>query len=120
MAATKANLDGWEDKGFGKDPAVRIAPKGGIPMYRCWGGTSTEWGSGYFSAEKPYSVVEAELRFNIIDWYNTIHFITSFRLKEGFRYFIGPVAHGARDICMPAMQIFVEPNIGYKGRNYRS
>lgn len=83
-------------------------------MYRCWGGTSSEWGTGYFSATKPVSVVDAELRYNIVDWDNAVRFVTSFRLKNGFRYYIGPVAHGPRDLSIPAMQIYVEAPLNIK------
>lgn len=110
----RAALDCWKDKGFGEEPEPKTAPEGGVMMYRCWGGSSTEWGTGYFSATKPASVVDAEMRYNIVDRGNAVYFVTSFRLKEGFRYVIGPVAHGPRDIFTPAVQIYVAPPLPIK------
>ncbi len=94
--------------GFASTPELKIAPKGGLLMYRAWGASNTEWGSGYFSLEKPTSVLDAELRFNIADWGNGIHFITTFRLKERFPYYVGPVAHGEHDLSRPATQIYLK------------
>jgi hypothetical protein len=74
----------WSSKGFASKPERRISPRGGLLIYRAWGSSSTEWGSGYFSLEKPASVLDAELRFNIADWGNGVHFVSTFRLKEGF------------------------------------
>jgi len=54
-----------QSKGFALAPERRTAPRGGLLMYRAWGAGSREWGSGYFSVEKPASVLDAELRFNI-------------------------------------------------------
>ena len=88
-------------------------------LFRCWGDRvagvgSSEWGSGYFSIEKPASVLEAELRFNIVDWDNGVHFVSSFRLKAGFPYWIGPVAHGKLDMSLPGTQVFVEGPLNVK------
>lgn len=84
-----------------------VAPPGGLILYRCWGGSSTEWGTGYFSREKPASVLDAELRFNIADWGNSIHFVSTFRLKEGFHFLHGPVEHGASDFQLAGTQVFI-------------
>jgi hypothetical protein len=97
----------WADKGFSAEPKMRIAPDDGLTMYRAWGGSSTEWGSGYFSLEKPLSVLDAELRFNIVDWGNGVRFLSTFRLKSRFPYYAGPVAHGTCDISKPGTQIFL-------------
>jgi hypothetical protein len=94
--------------GFASDPELKFAPPGGLLMYRAWGASSTEWGSGYFSLEKPSSVLDAELKFNIADWGNGVHFVSTFRLKEGFPYHVGPVAHGKQDISRPANQIYLK------------
>lgn len=104
----------WRAKGFASEPAFKLAPSGGLLLYRAWGASSTEWGEGYFSIEKPASVLDAELRFNIADWGNGIHFLSTFRLKEGFEYFVGAVAHGKRDVSRPGTQVFVEGNIRAK------
>jgi hypothetical protein len=98
----------WVKKGFASPPERRIAPRGGLRMFRAWGGSSTEWGSGYFSLEKPTSVLDAELRFNIADWGNEIHFVSTFLLKEGFPYYAGKVAHGSGDISKKGTQIYLE------------
>jgi len=100
-------LADWSKKGFARPPELRRASGNGVMIYRAWGGASTEWGSGYFSIDKPKSVLDAELRFNIADWGNQIHFLTTFRLKPGFAYYQGPVAHGARDISLPADQVLL-------------
>jgi hypothetical protein len=104
----------WRSKGFGIAPVRKTAVNGGIMLYRCWGGRSEEWGSGYFSLEKPDSVSDAELRFNIADWGNEIHFISTFKLKEGFVYWLGPVAHGPRDLSRTGTQAFIEPPLQIK------
>jgi hypothetical protein len=77
-------------------------------LYRAWGAGSTEWGSGYFSLEKPASVLDAEMRFNIADWGNGVNFVSTFRLKEGFHYVVGTVAHGKGDLSRPSSQVFLE------------
>jgi hypothetical protein len=59
-------------------------------------------------------VLDAELRANIVDWGNGIHFISTFRLLPGIPYWIGPVAHGLRDESIPAEQVFVEPPLEAK------
>ena len=97
----------WQAKGFASEPSFKLSPTGGLLLYRAWGASSTEWGSGFFSLEKPTSVLDAELRFNIADWGNGIHFVSTFRLKEGFEYYVGPVAHSPRDLSRPGMQVFV-------------
>ncbi len=98
----------WKSKGFADMPIRRISPEDGLLLYRAWGGTSGEWGSGFFSLEKPSSVLDAELRFNIADWGNQIHFVTTFRLKGGFEYFVGPVAHGKFDLSKTGTQIYLK------------
>ena len=102
-----ASID-WAQKGFAQAPVRAIGPKGGLLIYRAWGAASSEWGSGYFSLEKPQSVLDAELRFNIADWGNGIHFVSTFRVKEGVSYFVGPLAHGSRDLSKPGTQVFLE------------
>lgn len=99
----------WQSKGFSAPPEPKTAPPGGLLIYRCWGAGSTEWGTGYFSLEKPNSVLDAELRFNIADWGNGVHFVSTFRLKEGFPYCQGPVAHGDRDLRRTGTQVLVVP-----------
>ena len=104
----------WQVKGFAAAPSCKLAPSGGLLLYRAWGASSTEWGSGYFSLEKPTSVRDAEYRFNIADWGNGVHFVSTFRLKEGFAYYAGPVAHGKWDLSRPGTQVFVEGPIQTK------
>jgi hypothetical protein len=109
----------WRSKGFAHAPALRVSTRDGLLLYRCWGDRSpgvgsSEWGSGYFSLEKPGSVLEAEMRFNIADWNNGIHFVSSFRLKRGFAYWLGPVAHGASDRHLTGWQVFVEQPLTVK------
>jgi hypothetical protein len=109
----------WQSKGFAQAPMMRVSSGDGLLLYRCWGERSlgvgsSEWGSGYFSREKPNSVLEAEMLFNIVDWDNGVHFVSSFRLKPGFTYWLGPVAHGASDSCLPGWQVFVEQPLSVK------
>lgn len=104
----------WKSKGFAAPPELKTAPPGGLVMYRAWGAHSGEWGSGFFSLEKPTSVLDAELRFNIADWGNGVHFVSTFRLKEGHAYFVGPVAHGARDLSRPGTQVFIDSPLEVK------
>lgn len=100
----------WMHHGFAVPPSLQTAPDSGLPLFRCWGGSSTEWGSGYFSLQDSASVIDAELRFNVvIDWSNTIRHQSMFRLRGGSSYWIGPIAHGPRDLSLPAPQVFVEP-----------
>ena len=103
-----AAMHNWEVKGFATPPDRKIAPTGGLLIYRAWGAGSSEWGSGFFSLEKPASVLDAEMRFNIADWGNGVHFVSTFRLKSGFLYFVGPVAHGKSDLFRSGTQVFVE------------
>jgi hypothetical protein len=103
-----SQLFDWESKGFGAPPEPKIAGDGGVLLYRCWGVPSTEWGTGYFSLEKPTSVIDAELCFNIIDWGNGVNFVSTFRLKKGFLYWAGPVGHGPHDTSRPATQVLVD------------
>lgn len=98
----------WKDKGFASPPDRKVAPKGGLLIYRAWGAGSSEWGSGFFSLEKPASVLDAELRFNIADWGNGVNFVSTFQLKPGFHYFVGPVAHAKCDLSRPGTQVFLE------------
>jgi hypothetical protein len=96
------------DHGFGSIPQRRSAPEAhGLTVYRAWGGSSTEWGSGFFSLEKPTSVLDAELRFNIVDWGNAVRFVSTFRIGGGVPYYIGPVAHGVRDLSLSGTQIWI-------------
>lgn len=88
-----SSIPWFERLGLAVPPDERTSPPGGLVMYRAWGGSSGEWGSGFFSLEKPESVLDAELRSNIADWGNAIRFVSTFRLKEGFRYLKGPVLH---------------------------
>lgn len=101
----------WQTMGFGRQPEQRVAPAGGLVLYRAWGASSSELGTGYFSLEKPVSVLDAELRFNIADWGNGVHFVSTFRLMEGFPYLVGPVAHGQGDLSRLGTQVFLEPFI---------
>lgn len=109
----------WQSRGFAQAPERRVSGAGGVLLYRCWGERrpgvgSSEWGSGYFSVEKPASVLDAELRFNIVDWDNGVRFVSSFRLKPGFAYWQGPVAHGPQDLCLAGTQVFVEEPLAVK------
>jgi hypothetical protein len=98
----------WKAKGFASKPDYLMSPDGGLLMYRAWGASSSEWGSGFFSLERPASVLDAELRFNIADWGNSVQFVSTFRLKPGFFYYKGPVAHGEKDLSRAGTQIFIE------------
>ncbi|MCU0636710.1 MAG: hypothetical protein MUE41_17700, partial [Gemmatimonadaceae bacterium] len=75
--------------GFSTAAHRRVAPPGGLLLYRAWGGRSTEWGTGFFSLQKPQSVIEAELRFNIALWGNGVQWVSTFRLKPGYPFVIG-------------------------------
>lgn len=97
----------WRKHGFAEPPERHVAQSSGLVMHRAWGGKSTEWGTGYFSLEKPESVLDAELRFNIADWGNEIHFLSSFRLKPGFEYLVGRVAHGQYDLSRLGHQVYL-------------
>jgi hypothetical protein len=114
MSASKDCLADWRSKGFARDPEVRRAGEDGLLMYRCWGGSSSEWGTGYFCATKPTSVSDAEFRYNIVDWGNCIRKVSTFRLKPHFPYFVGPVAHGEHDFSISAEQIYVEAPLAVK------
>ena len=107
-------LDNWVKLGFGTCPDRKVSPRSGLLLYRAWGASSSELGSGFFSLEKPASVLDAELRFNIADWGNGVHFVSSFRLKYGFDYFEGPVAHGKFDLSRTGTQVYVTPPIDTK------
>lgn len=110
----------WRSLGFGSQPECRVAPAEGLVLYRAWGATSEELGRGFFSLEKPDSVLDAELRFNIVDWGNGVHFVSTFRLAPGYSYLVGPVAHGRRDVSRPGTQVFVEPPVSTKVRVEKS
>jgi hypothetical protein len=97
----------WSDLGFGEAPQHRTAPREGVLVYRAWGGASREWGSGFFSLEKPASVIDAELRFNIADWGNTIHFVSTFQIPAGVPFMWGSVAHGSRDLSSTGTQVWL-------------
>ena len=105
----KSGICWWADLGFACAPEQKISRAAGFKVYRAWGGASTEWGTGYFSLEKPVSVLDAELRFNIADWGNQVHFVSSFQIPEGVPYFIGRIAHGLRDLSRQGTQVYVEP-----------
>jgi hypothetical protein len=47
------------------------------------------------------------LRFNIVDWGNAVRFVSTFRIGGGVPYYIGPVAHGARDLSLSGTQIWI-------------
>jgi hypothetical protein len=102
----------WCARGFAHHPKRLVSDGDGVLLYRCWGNRSanvgsTEWGTGYFSLEKPSSVLEAELKFNIVEYDNGVHFVSTFLLKTGFEYWAGPVAHGDSDCSLPATQVYV-------------
>ena len=105
-------LLGWSTKGFSGSPTLKTSPAGGMQIYRCWGGTSTEWGNpqggSYFSLHKPASALDAELRFNIADWGNQIQFVSTFLLSPGTQYWEGSVLHRKMDMSRPAAQVYVE------------
>lgn len=116
MSATTTD---WKAQGFLREPLSRISEGDGLMLYRCWGARtqqigSTEWGTGYFSLEKPSSVLDAELRFNIVDWGNGVHFVSTFRLLPGYAYLAGPVSHGALDLSGQGSQVFVKQPLGVK------
>lgn len=99
----------WTDLGFGVAPERRTAPESnGLTVYRAWGGSSTEWGSGFFSLEKPTSVLDAELRFNIVDWGNLIRFVSTFRILSGVTCYVGPVAHAEGGLRKTGTQVWIE------------
>jgi hypothetical protein len=82
-----------------------------VIVYRCFDlskRAAQEWGTGFFSLEKPASVVDAELRLNIVEYGNLVRFVSTFRLLAGNQYWEGPIAHGQRDLRRPATQIYVE------------
>ena len=109
----------WSLKGFSSPPTMKLAPPDGVIIYRCWGGDSTEWGNhyaGYFSLNKPTSVLDAELRFNIVDWGNRIFFVSTFRLVPRSKYWEGDVYHRQSDLRRPATQIYLEAPVANKLR----
>ena len=107
-------LLGWSTKGFWSPPQMQHAPDGGRLVYRCWGGKSTLWGNGFFSDQKPTSVRDAELRFNIADWGNTIYFVSTFRVAPGVPYWIGSVFQRKANLARPGLQIFISPPLATK------
>lgn len=111
----------WSSRGFASVPTLRVSPGTGVTVYRCFDGTqSSEWGTGFFSLEKPESVIDAELRYNIVDWGNLVRFVSTFRIRAGHHYYVGPVAHGATDISRPAVQVYIEPPLRIKLELIRS
>ena len=113
----------WRQKGFAQPPCLQIAGPDDL-IHRCWGYRtltlgSSEWGSGFFSIEKPLSVLEAELRFNIVDWNNGVNFVSTFRLKQGYGCWRGSVAHGKRDHALPGVA-YVQPPLQIKLQLVRS
>ena len=119
----KANMSAirtdWAALGFSREPTTRVSEGQGLLLYRCWGARtqqvgSTECGTGYFALEKPRSVLQAELRFNIVDWGNGVHFVSTFRLLPGYAYLVGSVAHGASDLTAQDSQVFVAQPLGVK------
>jgi hypothetical protein len=107
-------LLGWSTKGFWSPPQKQHAPEGGRLVYRCWGGQSTLWGNGFFSDQKPTSVRDAELRFNIADWGNTIYFVSTFRVAPGVPYWIGSVFQPKVSLSRTGLQIFISPPLATK------
>ncbi|MNN02668.1 hypothetical protein D3C81_1153350 [compost metagenome] len=106
----------WREKGFSAPPAFRVAPAAGLIVYRCFDGThpKKEWGEGYFSSEKPTSVLDAEMRFNIVEWGNLVRFVSQFRIVGGVGYYEGVVWHGECDLHVAATQIYVLPPLATK------
>lgn len=113
----------WQGKGFGEQPTWLLSGERGVLLYRCWGLRtrdvgSSEWGCNdkpvYFSLEKATSVMDAEMRFNIVDWDNGVNFVSTFRLKPGFHYWQGSVAHGELDHSLPGTQVIVEQPVRVK------
>lgn len=101
-------LADWHQRGFAAPPRQVVAKGAGTIVYRAWGGTSSEWGSGYFSPDRPATVSDAELRFNLVlESGNAVTFVPSFRIRPGVAYWLAPIAHGPRDICRSARQIYV-------------
>ena len=121
MSATRFN---WSGKGFASAPEFRVAPPGGVFVYRCFDLTHSadqEWGTGYFSIEKPQSVVDAELRLNIVEeWGNLVRFVSTFRLRAGYHYWAGLIAHGDGDLRRPATQVYIEGPLRVKLEVIRS
>jgi len=115
----------WRSKGFSQPPTLHVSSGRGVTLYRCWGERtagvgSSEWGSGYFSLTKPATVMDAELRFNVVGWGNGVHFVSTFLLRPGFGYWLGPVAHGILDVRLPGLQVFVEEPLSVKLQILRS
>ncbi len=120
MSATSFN---WSGKGFASAPEFRVAPSDGVLVYRCFDLTHSadqEWGTGYFSLEKPESVVDAELRFNIVEWGNLVRFVSTFRLRAGYHYWAGSIAHGRGDLRRKATQVYLEEPLRVKLELIRS
>ena len=104
----------WRRGGFALPPLERVVGVSGLTVFRCWGGTSTELGSGYFSLQRPSTVSEAELRFNIVDWGNAIRHVSTFLMMPGTTYWIGPIQHGSQDMRLPAWQVYMRPPLAEK------
>lgn len=108
----------WKDLGFAEPPHYHVARQP-LLLYRAWGPhtafngreTGTEWGTGFFSLEKPHSVLDAELRANIVNYGNRACFVSTFVLSPGFPYWTGPVAHGPDDLWLPLTQVYVEGDL---------
>lgn len=113
-------LVGWSKLGFSSSPTLKAAPSTGLRVYRCWGGNSTEWGNpnggGLFALEKPSSVLDAELRFKIVEWGNRILFVSTFELLPNVKYWSGQIFHHQNDVSRPATQILVEQPLREKMR----
>jgi hypothetical protein len=113
MGEIHSSTTWWIDLGFQNIPDRKVAT-GSLHVYRAWGerrpGTgSTEWGTGFFSMEKPKSVFDAEMRANIVNYNNGVHFVSVFKINPGVVYWQGAIAHGPEDISTPSTQIYIDP-----------
>ena len=119
----------WRSRGFAGPPNWLRSGENGLILHRCWGFRtrdvgSSEWGRDdrevYFSLEKATSVLDAEMRFNIVVWGNGVNFVSTFRLKPGFHYWCGKVAHSPLDDALPATQVVIDQPVRIKLELHRS
>ena len=122
-----SELHAWERKGFARSPEYRISV-GDELVFRVSGrriGEPGQWFSplecprfAFFEAEAfgaafnpPRSVLEAELRLNIALYGNRAFHLGTYRIRPDVGYWIGRVAHDARDdsrVDRTAIQIYFE------------
>lgn len=120
-------LESWAiQNGFASTP-VRVLSTGSEKLCRVWGGSSAQLGRFFtpmvldgdtlrvvaqrfpsHSLGRPASVLEAELRSNIVLWGNQCAAIATFRMRPNVLMWIGEVEHGESDLSLPGLQVWLE------------